>query len=453
MASESLPDFSCLMGDFPNFEDGNVEVILQRSPPAKIRLHSEALAKYSPWFATQFLQVDEIRKSQEGSQTNYRFKLVRNEEDSPLKLILAPEVCITLKSWKKRHTGLLEHSLYTLLRCLRSAPVVRFTIYFPTRAPCARADQAFQQHAGNTVDVDEVQIKTGKGPVADEMVVEEGENSVVKQMTALDGYRNFFKIVYSYSPKLDASDIGTLLNQSEALVLVANFLEGIASVRIHVTNKLTELRLELYNAIARNPVRWLNLSVNLKSKAIFDEAIIHCAGAFPDPKWPTPKEEIHEDALSIVYRKVEALDAWVKRVEMHMLSNTLCDSRTGKDVFPSNSRCAFLVVSLFRDWYLYQHRALHSAESRCQFASVFRLINEGGEKYLKLREVEEQFNAILGEKHGLAPAESLDKIKTWAKEVVAPLVKNTLMIGPVAAKIPYLTCVHVEEGDYPWEQD
>ena len=273
----------------------------------------------------------------------------------------------------------------------------------------------------------------------------------IKQVKILEGYSHFFNAVYSIPPKFETSNVAATLNQCEALVGVASHLEGVSAVRIFVSNSLTELRHGLYTAIALDPVRWLNLSVRLKSKAIFSEALIHCAGGFPDAAWPTPTTEIIEEAREITFSKATALDSWARRVEMHLLKTTLTDQNSGKPISPEFGRGSWLVVSIFRNWLLNQKRELDERLDQCQFAAIFRQIHKGGEEYLETNEVDSQISEILGPKSDFSSEDTLKKLKRWAKEVVAQMVKNNLMIDPV--DIPYLTCTEVGDMDFPWIQD
>lgn len=254
-------------------------------------------------------------------------------------------------------------------------------------------------------------------------------------------------------PKLGCSDLPPILDQCEALVEVAAYLEGLPAVRMYISNSLTELRHRLYTAIAQDPVRWLNLAVRLNSKVIFSEALIHCVGGFPGMAWPTPSTKILQEAQQVTFEKAMALDSWAKRVDMHLLENTLRDKTSGKAVSPEYGRGSWVVVSIFRDWLLEQKRKLHKRRYQCQFATVYRQIYKGGEAYLKLEDVDMLVNEVLGPSYNFYAEDSLDKLKNSAKEAVAPVIKNNLMIDPEIAEIPYLTCVEVEEQDYPWERD
>ena len=275
----------------------------------------------------------------------------------------------------------------------------------------------------------------------------------LKQVVVLNGYSNFFNAMYSTPPKLDTTSIAATLDQCEALVGVATYLGGLPVIRIVVSNCLTELRHGLYTAIAEDPVRWLNLAVPLKSKAIFGEALIHCAGGFPGIEWRTPFGAMTIEARQVTYDKAAALESWTNRAEMQLLKMNLCDRTTGKLVSPEFGAGSWIVVSIFRHWYLDQKQELDKRIPQCQYAELIRLVYKGGDGYLKVGEVNKLVAEILGPKAGFAPEDSLKKLKKWAKDAIAGLAKNNLMIDPEIAGIPYLTCIEVGDDDYPWEQD
>ncbi|KAF8863812.1 hypothetical protein BDZ45DRAFT_583198, partial [Acephala macrosclerotiorum] len=97
----------------------------------------------------------------------------------------------------------------------------------------------------------------------------------------LEAYNNLFLTYYSQSPVIDASDIEVALKQTEQLVDVASIYGSLPIIRHHVNSCLFSFHRELYEAIARDPPRWVKLSILIESTPIFKEGIIHIVGTFP----------------------------------------------------------------------------------------------------------------------------------------------------------------------------
>ena len=279
----------------------------------------------------------------------------------------------------------------------------------------------------------------------------DGGKSVLKDMQCIDAWRNFFSAVHGLPPKLDASSITTTLADCEALVDIALHCEGLPAIRMYATSALNDQPHALYRAIAGDPVRWLNLSVRLESKALFREAFTHCVGGFPRADWPTPVECILPHMWRTVESKAEKLSAWMMEVELKLLKTTLSDGRVPAS--PEHGSGSFLVVSMFRDWFLNQTRFQERQGRKYHYAEPFRHIAKGGDAYLKVEEMSRKVSAFFnGSPYSLDIQASLDVLKKKLQLHVAPLVKNNLLIEAESRDngVPYLTCIEVNEEDIPW---
>lgn len=130
-------------------------------------------------------------------------------------------------------------------------------------------------------------------------------------------------MVYTKAPDVSCNDIAQALKQCEILSHTAEFYRALDAVRPYLTSALSQHRSELYAAIAKDPPRWLMLSSALESRAIFDEALIHCAGGFPDFPWPTSLTKLPPKVLKVIFNKATKLESWCNRIDLALLTNTL----------------------------------------------------------------------------------------------------------------------------------
>lgn len=249
----------------------------------------------------------------------------------------------------------------------------------------------------------------------------------------------------------------------------------------------------LYPAIKEKPASWLDIGIALENENTFKEAFIRCVGrlhSFSD----------HEGAAKVleicpsIEEKVRALDAQRGTIdyELHNLmlaAEDLAAACRPAKVFVSTKRdpVAWLVNSLFADW-MREHLTYLNDDGRrinrpgaqpesndiratatCDHnvhtktepkacltdGGFYRLVAKGGDAYLpeeKVLELLQTFRAsfpgdqTFDERVGNA----LRALKHTAKSFAQPLAVLQLAYANEDER-EYLTCVEVEEKDYPWE--
>jgi len=178
-------------------------------------------------------------------------------------------------------------------------------------------------------------------------------------------------------------------------------------------------------------------------------------------------------------------------VEGKLWRLTLTTSR-GERVSPSVAWLDWLVVSLWRQWFaenttpapvgilkdssLANSRSSSAVRERSggrsnggrssgsggpssgaiNIARVYRLLGTGGSAYLAHDEVKKflKLSPELYSRDNLRRVERrLDEMKNLAKDAVQPLTRNFLELDTTrdGGGMPYLTCVKVMEGDWPWD--
>ena len=281
----------------------------------------------------------------------------------------------------------------------------------------------------------------------------EDENKAAKQLEhRLAAYNNLFRIFYNLTPEISHANIDIALDQCETLLKVAERYGSLYVVRPYLGNTFSQYRHALFVAIAKDPPRWLNVSIPLHSASIFSEAIIHLAGhwpCLPDWPWPTTLETIDRQVLQIVKGKARSLSERRSNIDRDILQNTI--AQNGKTITLAASYETWVIVQLFRDWYLEQQSHYRKAD-KSSYGNLYRLLRKGGDAYLPAEKQVEMLNEVDECSFGAweEVGEDLKLLKEFAQGAVEPLCKNGLMLDVEEAGVQYLTCVEVRTEDFPW---
>ncbi|KAI0547341.1 hypothetical protein F4679DRAFT_574831 [Xylaria curta] len=326
----------------------------------------------------------------------------------------------------------------------------------------------------------------------------------------LRDYDNLFRIFYNYPPVLDSISIIDAYVQCKSLLTLADQYDALAVVGPRVDHHLLQFQGRLWKQIAKYPISYLRLGYLSRSKVIFQEALIHVVG-----QWPNGERSIRTSfpgaVLDIIEDKVEELEETVSRIEGRLFRLNLTNSR-GERVSPQNSYLDWLAVSLFRQW-LADHTspppipppppAPHSSSSFStrQHASdhlsrdgggrppplaqanmalstatvptlaaigrTYRTLGSAtGTGYLGHDECKRflKLSSELYTRDNLRRFEKrIDQLKSAAREIVRPLMGTGLELElervangadePTADMTSYLTCIEVLGRDLPWDAE
>ena len=247
------------------------------------------------------------------------------------------------------------------------------------------------------------------------------------------------------SPRVSGKGINLALQQAENILSIAKGYGSLAIVRGPVSHQLSEFSRDLWHGISQDPPRWLNLSIRLESKLIFDEALIHCAGGFPNYKWPTSLTELLPVARSVVTKKAARLSFLRSKTDIQLCTHvTIPEDESEEEIYGLLE--TKMLIYFYHEWLAAEIRRLERSV-KYQHNDLYRIILKGGDAYLHPKDMEERMDAIASEWNDVL-AEQLKALKNHAFEIVLPITKNNLFIE--ADNLPYLTCTEVVDADHPW---
>jgi hypothetical protein len=215
----------------------------------------------------------------------------------------------------------------------------------------------------------------------------------------------------------------------------------------------------LFLAIKTDPPRMAIVATRLRDKSIMTEAFIHIIGAYHKGHWPwkTSKERLSKGnkskrIMDTVRMKAEGLEIACSRADRRLFLNSiLAETEDGEQsrVSIESNKESWTAVQIFRDWLTKElDRADEDPIAR---GAVYRKLYRGGDSEQSTYRVGEMMKQL---GVGFDPEElEEDMIVMWsfAKEAVAGLCQNNLMLDVEANGIQYLTCAEVCKEDMPWD--
>jgi len=307
-------------------------------------------------------------------------------------------------------------------------------------------------------------------------------------------YDNFFRIFYNYPPSLDNVNIANAYVESKGLLQLADMYDSLDIIGPRIDHHLLRFQSRLWKQIAKYPASYLKLGFLARSRDIFREALVHVVG-----QWPAGERQLRgavpQRVLELIEDKADELDETKARVEAKLFRLSLSTSR-GERVSPANDWLAWLVLSLWRQWFadkttpppagiLKDGSARTSRDSSLaaprhaglpaslnpharsvppqpvapppNTGRIFRLVGAAGQGYLDHGELRRFLRAAgpdVCSRDNVRRAERrLDELKNLAAAAVTPLMRNFLELDVREAGVAYLTCTRLEERDWPWEED
>jgi hypothetical protein len=277
----------------------------------------------------------------------------------------------------------------------------------------------------------------------------------------IKAYDNLFLTYYSRSPVINCADIEIALEQIESLVVVAGTYDSLAIVRPHINSCILAFGRELYQAIARDPPRWIRLSILIDLSVVFKEGIVHIVGNYP--AWnsrSTCHEELGAKTISLIQKKAAELESLLSETNSTLLMTSV--RIDGKEIqlrsCDEGTHSTWLILKIWWDWCKHAlSKALNDKnqnQTKSTLVQLYHDLAQGGDAYLPLEEVLELYAALCPTEHynGMdvkEVARDLNLIKNFAQELAMPLCANNTMLDIGQAKIGYFTCTKVDDQEMP----
>lgn len=308
------------------------------------------------------------------------------------------------------------------------------------------------------------------------------------------GFTAFFQITYNIRPPggiISTTSISTALSQSEAILAAAKAVLGLRVVSAEIGNHMMGFGKETYTSIRKEPRRWIRFAVELRHVAIFNEAVVHVVGQWPDLVLQKDWGFVTPRTFDLVERKAKEL--WMKMLEVNqklfaaslVVGNHFSRERVELKRDNTIRFDTWFIVQVWRDWYSHQLAASRlprklegcttvddGFDTIIKMGHLFRQLDEAGETYLDKEELErtlkflkppkrvhdpnsnrENRSDMSGYMTWLCWEQDLKLMKDAAKDAVQHLMVNNSMLTPQEHGIRYLTCVTVAEEERPWDRD
>lgn len=273
-------------------------------------------------------------------------------------------------------------------------------------------------------------------------------------------YHNLFLIYNGKSPSICNTNTEVALRQTEILLNISELYGSTPLLQTSLNNALLQHGRSLYQAIKRDPPRWLFISCLLKCAPILREAVIHIVGSHPHWPWPTvPGFKLPGPVLDLIEDKIEELNKLKVHINGLLFMSSICVD--GEDVMFARGnretfRTAYQVVHIWHDWFRSSLREarLAGSQKRAVDAVMYRKMAHGGDVYLPSADI---IDMLKGEAKNplevgdqIEVKQDLEIMKQYAMKVVQPLVENESMLELEKEGIDYLTCTRVQGAELPW---
>lgn len=149
-------------------------------------------------------------------------------------------------------------------------------------------------------------------------------------------------------------EAGPAAQQIQGVIAVAKHFEA----HSYLENVFDKLQVDfcknktLWPAIAEEPTSWLMIGLSMKAGGVYEEALRHLVGRYPDIIATSPQGEIPKEVRNVIETKSRALCMHRYEIDQRLLTTTLMveSDRGLRFVSYGFQPAAYHVVSIWRDW-------------------------------------------------------------------------------------------------------
>jgi hypothetical protein len=252
----------------------------------------------------------------------------------------------------------------------------------------------------------------------------------------LDAYNNLFLIYYSKAPIIDETNIDIALEQLKLLAALAETYWSASIVVPHIEAILFRFQGAVLDAIISDPPRWMMLSMKIKSKVIYREAMIHVAGNYPI--WPCSTmspSDLPPHIVQFIELSYSQTAILKSEIDQKLFCNTIArlDDDCEVTMKENGATTTWFTIQLWRNWFT--ERVIHYSKIKEKHRKnedgvLYRLIARGGDEYLPLTAVIAALAKLRIEKGNSGDVDvdevsnDLATLKKQAQDIVAPLCVN-----------------------------
>ncbi|KFY35332.1 hypothetical protein V494_06011 [Pseudogymnoascus sp. VKM F-4513 (FW-928)] len=298
--------------------------------------------------------------------------------------------------------------------------------------------------------------------------IAESRPTPVRRIEAL---YSLLRIAYYRNPTISKDNTKLALIQSEHLIAVANFYQVLPAVKPHISHLLAHHSRSLFQGILLEPIRWLNISIHLEDKIIFQEAVIHLVGASRGEFTSKAFPGVPRKAIDLVQRKHTEMIDKISKVNELLISPSgrELSIRAGLMEASLMNKATFnvwIIASLWREWLAAKFEEAKTQDCHTDVSSIqsklgvlYRTISAGGDAYLPKDEfmatlISLQRRSDASQTEGFlqwdAAKYGLAQVKKYASSVVHKLCYNRSQLDPTESGFSYLTCIHIGNDEFPW---
>jgi hypothetical protein len=209
------------------------------------------------------------------------------------------------------------------------------------------------------------------------------------------------------------------------------------------------------SSIKGDPIRWLKISIDLQSVAIFREAVIHTVGTYLS--WCQDASRLSSLPLkvqSLIQCKWASLHRSLNNVNSTLLRSTIviAPEDTPVSLEHKNTFETWIVVQIWRDWLSSRLRTINGNPSAEEVGRLYLLLNCPSDTYLTVEYVRALLEYVKGDGFGAFDnlAEDLEILKSFARNIVRDICINNSDLNVEEEGIKYLTCTNVSNDEIPW---
>ncbi|KAK5110596.1 hypothetical protein LTR85_000973 [Meristemomyces frigidus] len=259
----------------------------------------------------------------------------------------------------------------------------------------------------------------------------------------------------------EADPMAHILLTASYIIDVAEYLQCVHIVTKSIEATLLAMGQLFQQAMANNPIAWLNFAYRIRSRIIFREALIHAAGKYKEPAIVEQLDTLNEAVAEVLSQKAKTLQAAMQQAEMKILSfypthlqREKTVGRADKDSIGrasyANDVMSWIALVVLRHFFSQNLCGDNTHNAEDMGYEMVQTIMAGGDTYLNKPMLDQFHNLFPMSRKGASVVEAkLDDMKEFIKTF--DLAKNESQLDTRLYPVKHFTWTTVNIEDYPWD--